>query len=131
MAGVGTEEREYYVPSKKFYPTICLSQIFFIPPKENSKTRLHLRLNMLYVLTLSPYSKAILLLHLPELIFVIHPTVLSSVPTLVINNDPSLSGESLDLQIVHICLMKVGHKNDHKLTCMLMMCRMTITLTFT
>ena len=51
MAGVGTEEK-VLCALKKFYDTISLSQIFFTSPKENSRTRLQLCLNMVYVFTL-------------------------------------------------------------------------------
>ena len=84
-------KRQYYAPSQKLYPTICLSQFFFTPPKENSKTRLHLCLNMVYVFTLPLQSKIILLPHLTQLIFFSYPTILSSVPTPVMKNDRSLS----------------------------------------
>ena len=66
-------KRKYYVASNKFYPTICLSQIFFTPPKENSKTRLHLCLNIVCVFTLPLCSKIILLPHLTLLIFSVTP----------------------------------------------------------
>ena len=87
MAGVGTEE-EVLFALKKFYPTICLSQIFFTPPKENSKTRLLVRLDMVYAFTIPMCSKMILLPHLTQPIFSVTP---SSVPTPVINNDRSLN----------------------------------------
>ena len=84
-------KRKRYVPLKKIYPTICYSQVFFTPPKENSKANVHLRFNMVYVSTLPTWSKIILLPHLTQLIFFSYPTILSSVPTPVINNDRSLS----------------------------------------
>ena len=88
MAGVGTEKK-VLCALKKVYPTICLSQIFFTSPKENSKTRLLLCLGMVYAFTLPLCSKIILLPHLTQHLFVSYLTILSSVPTPVINNDRS------------------------------------------
>ena len=76
--------------SKKFYPTICLSQIFFTPPKETNRTRFLLCLDMVYAFTLPLCSKIILLPHLTLLIFFSYPIILSSAPTPVINNGHSL-----------------------------------------
>ena len=83
-------KRKYYVPLKIFYSTICLGQVFFTAPKENSKRRLHLCLNMINVFALPLCYKTILLLHPAQLTVFSYPTVLSSVPAPVIYNDRSL-----------------------------------------
>ena len=76
-------KRKCYVHSKKFYPTICLSQIFFTPPKKNSAFML--KFGIYFTLLLS--SKIILPPHLTQVILFSYPIILSSVPTPVINND--------------------------------------------
>ena len=104
MVRVGTEER-VICGLKKFYPTVCLSQIFFTPPKENSKVSMHLCLNMVYVVTLPLCSKIIQLPHLIQLIFLSYPTIISSVPTSVINNDRCLISHSYCQVKAHLQLV--------------------------
>ena len=51
MAGMGNEEKVLHT-LKKILPHHLLESNFLYPTKENSKTRVHLCLNMVYVFTL-------------------------------------------------------------------------------
>ena len=81
-------KRKCYMPSKQVCPTICLSQIFLTPPKKNNKTRGHLCLNMVYVFTLSLWSKIILLPHLTQFFSVTPSFYLQSPPMSQIMTTP-------------------------------------------
>ena len=62
----------------------------------------HLCLNMVHAFTLPRWSKIVLLPHITQLTFFSYPTILSSVPTPVINNDRSLSPNDVSLPILTV-----------------------------
>ena len=78
-----------YVPSKiVFY--LSLNQIFFTPPKENSKTRVHFAY-IWYMFLRSHVVKAHSSISPSTAYFCSYPTILSPVPTPVINSHRSLT----------------------------------------
>ena len=90
MAGVGTEEEVLYA-LKKFYPTICLCQIVLYPTegKQLNKGAFMLTYGICFYTTLAVKNYSCTPPNTAY--FFSYPTILSSVPTPVINNDRSLS----------------------------------------
>ena len=92
MAEVGTEEKVLCF-LKNILPRHLLKSNFLYPnTKENSRTRVYLCLNMVYVFTLPPWSEIILLPNRAQRNF-------SSDPTPVINTDHSLNNRTRTEQI--------------------------------
>ena len=109
----------------KLHNTICLSQIFSIPPKENSKATLHFRTNRVYIFTYLCVQEITLLPHLTQLNFFSYHISFFSVPTLVMQNDRSLRAyvcyshtickEGLQIELLDGRLLLYCRKFRHKL----------------